>query len=133
MKRYLILILVVVLVLTSGLWIRCSQPTTTPTIPSASPRVTQDWQSYDNESLGIAFRYPETYTLLLDDPINSGIQLESESISLAMIANPLSGRSVEMLAEELPPVLDGILIICTSTDCNAPGHPLHKAFCNPTI
>jgi len=101
MKRYLILILVVVLVLASGLWIKCSQPATTPTRPSASPTVTQDWQSYDNESLGIASRYPETYTLLLDDPIGSGIQLQSESILLRMIANPLSGRSVEMLAEEL--------------------------------
>ncbi len=70
-------------------------------MPSISPTVTQDWQSYHNESLGIAFRYPQTYTLILDDPINSGIQLESESINLGMIANPISVRSVEMLAEEL--------------------------------
>jgi len=70
-------------------------------MPSVSSRVPQDWKSYDNESLGIAFRYPDTYTLLLDDPINSGIQLKSESIGLAMIANPISKRSVDMLAEEL--------------------------------
>jgi hypothetical protein len=100
MKQHLLAILAI-LVVTAGLLMSCSQPTTTPTIPSASPGVTQDWQSYDNESLGIAFRYPETYTVLLDDPINSGIQLESESIFLTMIANPLSDRSVKMLAEEL--------------------------------
>ena len=100
MKRYLLAI-TVILVLTSGLTVGCSQSTTTPTIPSASPRVPQDWKSYENESLGIAFRYPGTYTLLLDDPINSGIQLKSESIGLAMIANPLSNKSAEMLAEEL--------------------------------
>lgn len=101
MKRYTVPILVVVVLLTSGVLVGCGQPTTTPTIPPASPRVPQDWKSYDNESLGIAFRYPQTYTLLLDAPINSGIQLESESIKLAMIANPISERSVEMLADEL--------------------------------
>ena len=102
MKRYLIPTLALILTLTLGLLMSCSQSTTTPTMPLASPGVVpQDWQSYDNESLGIAFRYPDTYILLLDDPINSGIQLESESINLGMIANPLSERTVEMLAEEL--------------------------------
>lgn len=79
----------------------CSQPTTAPIMPPASPRITQDWQSYYNESLGIAFRYSDTYTLLIDDPINSGIQLESNSTQILMIANPLSNKSVDMLAEEL--------------------------------
>ncbi len=111
MKRCLLAI-TAILVLTSGLTVGCSQPTTTPTMPSASPGVPQDWQSYDNESLGIAFRYPDTYTLLLDDPINSGIQLESESINLGMIANPLSlSQSIIQIWPQLV-AITALAIIC---------------------
>jgi len=70
-------------------------------MPPASSRITQDWQSYYNESLGISFRYSDTNTLLINDPINSGIQLKSDSTQILMIANPLSNKSIDMLAEEL--------------------------------
>ncbi|MCL0069882.1 hypothetical protein M1O19_00200 [Dehalococcoidia bacterium] len=78
-----------------------SKSTSTPTVPPSSGVVSEDWPSYYDESLGIAFQYPPTYTLLLDDPITSGIQLESKSIRISMIANPLCDESVEALAEEL--------------------------------
>jgi len=65
---------------------------------SASTSIPQDWRSYDNESLGMSFRYPDTYALLLDDPINSGIQLKSDAAILMMSANPMSLRSIETLA-----------------------------------
>lgn len=101
MKRYLIPIVAAMLVLNSGLLMSCSKSTITPTMPSASPILTQDWQSYDNKSLGLAFRYPKTYELGVDDPFSAGIQLNGENIYLAIIANPLSRQSVDMLARDL--------------------------------
>ena len=92
---------VLVLTVASIMVIGCGQSTSTPVVSSVRTSIPKDWGSYNNGSLGISFRYPDTYTLLLDDPINSGIQLKSNTTILMMSANPMSLGSIETLAGEL--------------------------------
>jgi len=67
---------------------------TTP-LPAAS------WSDYDNPSLGLSFRYPSDWKILVDDPITSGVQIDGDSLRVVLIANPMTSQTVADYAAQL--------------------------------
>lgn len=95
-------------ILVTSIVIAAACTTSEPGVGSRSPSASSiasvsiaDWPMYENSTYGLSFRYPSSMTLLIDQPVASGIQLQGDRLNLSIIANPRTQDTVGEFSEQL--------------------------------